>query len=528
MRLALNLRGKLIAVSIVSVMLALALSIFLDAQVAQQAFARRFQEDILTLAKELAAGFGGASELDDAATLAQKLTQIKEARPDIHALAVFTKTASADWLLAAPEEEPPMARLSRQEVTSLGRGRALVEAQGEKEARMWRVTTPIRTGKQTIGALQLLMSWEAAQQDEAKERRQTWLMLGATVLLVSTGVAIFVQRAVYRPVARLVEAMQRAQAGALDVVVQARGQDELAQLTGHFNRMLEHIRQDATEKEQLLVQIQNFNQELQEKIRASTEELARRNHELQQLNAALFHSQRQLAQWERLAGMGYQSATIAHEIGTPLHSIAGYIHLVLSDAQLPDNARRQLHIVESQLDRISETLRAMLASTEQPQPQVQPLDLNALLADLLHLTSPGMARSRIQVHTQLQTDLPPVLADGNQLQQVFVNLLVNAMDAMPEGGRLDVCTALEASAAAVLVHIRDTGQGIAEAHVEKIFDPFFTTKEAGKGTGIGLAVCAQIIHAHGGSLTVQSQAGQGSTFSVRLPVAREGVGRYDG
>src|SRR5258706_215490 len=172
MRIPLNLRGKLIAVSITSVLLALAVSIFLDAQLAQRAFARRFQEDITTLAKELAAGFGGSPELDDAQTLAQKLTQIKEARPDIHHLAGFA------------------------------------------------------------------------------------------------------HRAVQRPVARLVEAMQRPQAGTLDVMVQPRGRDELAQLTGHFNRMLENIRQDATEKERLLIQIQHFNEALQEKIRASTAELA--------------------------------------------------------------------------------------------------------------------------------------------------------------------------------------------------------------------------------------------------------------
>jgi signal transduction histidine kinase len=284
----------------------------------------------------------------------------------------------------------------------------------------------------------------------------------------------------------------------------------------------------------LLTQIQGFNEELQEKIRQSTEVLAQRNQELQRLNASLFHSQRQLAQWERLAGMVYQSAAIAHEIGTPLHSIAGYIHLLLADAPLPDNARRQLHIVESQLDRISETLRTMLASTEQPVPHVQPVDLNVVLAELLRLTSPGMARGSVQVHTDLQQELPLIPADGNQLQQVFLNLLVNAMDAMPSGGALYVNTAVEAAPGhvpgrpatrhrpCVTVRIRDTGHGISETHLDKIFDPFFTTKEAGQGIGIGLAVCSQIIQAHGGSIAVQSQVGEGTTFIVRLPISKEG------
>jgi two-component system NtrC family sensor kinase len=534
MRTHLSFRGKLIAVSITSVILALAVSIFIDAHLARRAFAQRFQEDTTTLAKELAAGFGGSTALDDWHTLVQKISQIKEARPDIHQISIFTKGPGNDWLLAAPDEEPPIARLSRQELASLARGRALVEPQGDRDEHLWKVTTPIRTGKHIIGVLQLVISWEAAQEDEARERRQTLLMLVASVLLVSMAVAIFVQRALYRPVARLVDAMQRAQAGSLDVAVQPYGRDELAQLTGHFNRMLEKIHQDAAEKERLLVQIQRFNEELQEKIRQSTEVLAQRNQELQRLNESLFHSQRQLVQWERLAGMVYQSAAIAHEIGTPLHSIAGYIHLVLADAHLPDDARRQLHIVESQLDRISETLRTMLASTEQPVPHVQPLDLNVVLAELLRLTSPGMARGSVQVHTDLQPELPPILADSNQLQQVFLNLLVNAMDAMPSGGELYVKTAVEAvhshvpgrpaaqQRPYVTVCIRDTGHGIPEAHWDKMFDPFFTTKEAGQGTGIGLAVCSQIIQAHGGGISVQSQMGAGSTFTVRLPISKEG------
>jgi signal transduction histidine kinase len=297
--------------------------------------------------------------------------------------------------------------------------------------------------------------------------------------------------------------------------------------------MLLTIRQDTVEKEKLLAQIQRFNEELQERIREATETLAQRNQELQRVNEALFHSQRQLAQWERLAGMVYQSATIAHEIGTPLHSMAGYIHLLLTDTQLPDNARRQLQIIESQLDRVAETLRTMLASTRQPVPQARPLDLNELLGELLQLTSPGMSRGQVQVSTHLQ-ELPLILADGNQLQQVFLNLIVNALDAMPTGGELCVETAVEAAngylprhpgvqpARCVAVRIGDTGQGIPEAHLDKIFDPFFTTKGAARGTGIGLAVSAHIIQAHGGSITVHSQVGEGSTFTVRFPIAAEG------
>jgi signal transduction histidine kinase len=153
---------------------------------------------------------------------------------------------------------------------------------------------------------------------------------------------------------------------------------------------------------------------------------------------------------------------------------------------------------------------------------------------MVHLTSAGTLRARIRMCTELQQDLPMVLADGNQLQQVFLNLIANAVDAMPAGGELHVKTAIDCAndsglgrlsadhGRCVAVAIRDTGQGIPEEYLARIFDPFFTTKEAGQGTGIGLAVCAQIVQAHGGSIAVQSQVGAGSTFTICLPIHKEG------
>jgi signal transduction histidine kinase len=534
MQFHLSLRDKLIAVSIVSVIIALVLSTLIDTEIARRAFINRFRDEATRVAKELSAGFGGSMELDDWQTLVHKIHEIKEARADILQINVFARNPENIWSLAASDEDPPTAHVSNQELSSLMRGRTFADLEEGWDARYWRVITPIKADKQIIGALQVLISWEAAQRDEARERRQMLLTLAATVILVSVALTIFVQRAVYRPIKGLVGAMQRAQAGSLDVEVMPHGRDELSQLAMHFNRMLLRIRQDTAEKEKLLTQIQQFNEELQGKIQQATCTLEQRNQELQRVNEAWFQSQRQLAQWERMAGMVYQSAAIAHEIGTPLHSIAGYIHLLLNDSRLSDDARRRLKVIESQMDRISETLRTMLASTKQPQPQVKPLDLNALLRDLVHLTSRGRSGGHIRVRTELQDDLPMVLADSNQLQQVFLNLIANAVDAMPAGGELHVKTAsadvndtaLGRPSAdhrrCVAVSVRDSGQGIAEEYLTRIFDPFFTTKAAGQGTGIGLAVCSQIIQAHGGSIAVQSQPGEGSTFIIRLPVYKEG------
>ncbi|MBI3327455.1 MAG: HAMP domain-containing protein [Nitrospinae bacterium] len=534
MHVRLNLRGKLIAVSIFSVLIALAISTVIDATLARRAFEERFKEDATLLAKELAAGFGGSPELDDWQTLTQQIQQIKEARTDVLQVNIFAKSSEGEWSLAASDEDPPTGSLGRQEMDSLKRGRTLADLQAVAGGRFWIVTTPIRTDGRTIGALQFALSWKAAEESQAKERRQMLVMLAVTVILVSVALTIFIQLAMYRPIKGLVAAMQQAEGGSLDAEVVPRGHDELAQLAEHFNRMLRKIRQDTAEKETLLILIQQFNAGLQEKIREATQALEERNLELQRVNEALFLSQRQLAKWERLSGMVYLSASIAHEIGTPLHSIAGYLHLLLTDTQLPDAARRRLKIIESQIDRIGETLRTMLVSMRQPEPLSKPLDLNVLLRDLLQLASPGMSLRNVRLAVRLAQDLPPVLADGNQLQQVFLNLLTNALDAMPAGGELHVESAREGageelpdrrvarSTRCAVIRIHDTGEGIPQAHLSKIFDPFFTTKEEGRGTGIGLAVCRQIIHAHGGTIEVQSQQGSGSTFIVRLPLHQEG------
>jgi signal transduction histidine kinase len=520
MRFHLGLRGKLMVVSLCSVIVAVGGVIFINAQLAQRAFTQWFAEEVTTLAKEFAADFGGAEALDDRDTLIQKIYQIQEARPEVQHISIFVRSTDNEWQLAATDADPPTARLGRQDVANLMRDRTRVDIQTRPDDRLWVATTPIRDETSITGALRIAISGQVAQEDWAKARRQILLILTSTVLVVGVALTIFMQHAVYRPIKGLVNAMQQAQTGSLAVAVVPRGHDELVQLTEHFNRMVQRIQQDSTEKEQLLFQIQRFNEALQARVREATQALAQRNVELQHVNEALFHSQRQLSQWERLAGMVYQSAAIAHEMGTPLHSIVGHLHLLLTDAQLPEESRRRLKIIESQIDRISETLHAMLASAKQPTPQLISLDLNALVREVLQLTSPGMARHHVDLHMRLQADLPLVLADPNQLQQVFLNLIANALDAMPTGGELTVETASAdadaASTTQVLVRIRDTGSGIAPQHLHKLFTPFFTTKNAGQGTGIGLAVCRQIIHAHGGSIEVQSQPGVGSTFTLSL------------
>ena len=211
---------------------------------------------------------------------------------------------------------------------------------------------------------------------------------------------------------------------------------------------------------------------------------------------------------------------VAHEVGTPLTSVSGHLQLLAEEVQEP-HVRERLSVIEMHIGRAIATTQGFLDSARFPAPNRHPIQMNALIQEVLALASPGIGRQRgIQAATELSPELPEVLADGNQLRQVLLNLVTNALDAMPEGGRLSLHTRPIFGAdgmVSVQVQIADTGLGIPPEDLRRIFDPFFTTKGPGQGTGLGLAICQRIVKAHRGSIEVQSKKGQGTTFLVTLP-----------
>jgi signal transduction histidine kinase len=252
--------------------------------------------------------------------------------------------------------------------------------------------------------------------------------------------------------------------------------------------------------------------------------LAKRNEELRLLNEALFESQRQLSQSEKLAAVGQVIATMAHQIGTPLNSISGYIQLILQDGNLRSKDRDRLKIIESQLDRLADSVKTLLSFTRQPKPQLKSLDVNDVLEELIRLSEPWFLARNVKLSTDLSPSLPPVLGDSTHLQTLFLNLITNALDAMPQGGVLTIKTHRAPQSPSsrerkwLEVSIGDTGIGITEESKRRIFDPFFTTKKVGEGTGLGLAICEKIIKEHSGSIEVKSEVGKGSTFFISIPV----------
>ena len=229
----------------------------------------------------------------------------------------------------------------------------------------------------------------------------------------------------------------------------------------------------------------------------------------------------QLVQAEKLSSIGLLAAGVAHEVNTPLAVIASQGQMLLRQLGPEDAQARTLERIVKQAFRASDIVNSLLKFSRVSGSEFAELDINKVIQETLALFEPMLKASRVSLNLQLAQELPHVWGNSGKLQQVFMNLLVNARDAMPKGGELTVAT--ERENGSVRVEVCDTGVGIAPDHLGKIFDPFFTTKAKSRGTGLGLAVSYGIIREHSGNVEVESRPGQGSTFRVEFPALRKAV-----
>lgn len=230
----------------------------------------------------------------------------------------------------------------------------------------------------------------------------------------------------------------------------------------------------------------------------------------------LRQTQAQLVQSAKLAAIGELAANVAHEINNPMTSILGYATLMLDEGVDATTVIEYLKTIQSEALRIRETVRALLDFSRQRDFTKEHVDISQAIKDTLALVRRHAALSNIAVEEKYDPNLPPVEVDVPQCKQVFLNLITNALDAMPHGGTLTVTTSRDGDF--IGIGFADTGGGIPEANLARIFDPFFTTKPAVKGTGLGLSVSLGIIQSHGGTIDVKSEMGKGSIFSVKLPI----------
>lgn len=251
-------------------------------------------------------------------------------------------------------------------------------------------------------------------------------------------------------------------------------------------------------------------------------ENARLYENLQQQMAMLEQAQFQLMHSAKLATIGELAAFIAHEINNPLTSVLGYASLILSETPAGDPKRSDLEVIEKESLRARAIVRDLLGYARQTDSAMEQTGINDALESILPLIRRRAESQNVSIDAQLDPRVPRIMGDVNQLKQVFINLLNNAIDAMPSGGRVDIVTrevAGNGTGPQVEISFQDSGVGIPPDKINRIFDPFFTTKEDGKGTGLGLPISKRIVERHGGSIAVASTPGQGTRFTIYLPVA---------
>jgi two-component system NtrC family sensor kinase len=326
------------------------------------------------------------------------------------------------------------------------------------------------------------------------------LVIGAVFSLV---VGVLLLRSITRPLNILVEGVARVSSGDFEAKVPVSSADEIGFLAATFNDMTANLARMTGEKEALLAELREMNSSLERRVQDATEQL-RMAHEKMLRN-------------ETLSAVGTFASGVAHELATPLSSVLSYFQMVKGRIAADERLVGDIALIEGELVRCRQILRGMLDFARAPETDKTAINVNAIIAEMLALVQYQKEYKKVTIVQQLDQGVTNVMAVPGQLKQVFLNIILNALQSMQEGGVLTVSSfmAAEGEAARVVVRVSDTGSGIPHEELNRIFQPFFTTKKS--GTGLGLPISYGIVRAHGGHIEVQSEAGKGTTFSVYLP-----------
>jgi signal transduction histidine kinase len=373
-------------------------------------------------------------------------------------------------------------------------------------------------GEAQLGAFApvLFQGWQLVVQQPSEDafrpvqamRKRAAFVLG--VALVAAGLCgFFWVRGLNGPLREVVEGMRRIRDGSFKHRLRVNTSDEIGELAETFNVMGRMLERDKRE-------IEAWNRELQQRVDAKTQ--------------ALEAAQSQLIQSAKLSSVGQLGAGVAHELNNPLAGIVGQAALLqrrLKKVEIDEADREKMleyvgH-VQGESGRCREIIHGLLSYSQAADGGVDDLDLNDSLEKLLALVGNNARSQGVELVTELESELPRILNNESQVQQLLLHVMTNALHAMPDAGTLIVRTRRDGCN--VAIDIGDTGRGIAEEHLDKIFDPFFTTKDVWQSTGLGLSVCHSIVESHGGRIDVESELGKGSTFTIVLPIKSAKSGR---
>lgn len=329
----------------------------------------------------------------------------------------------------------------------------------------------------------------------------TFSALLLVVTLIGTGFSAWMGNRMSRPIKALEEGVRRIAAGEELPDVQVESRDEIGALAAEFNSM-KHRLAEREEENRIL------NRTLEEKV-------VERTVQLEEKNRLLLEAQQRLAEAERLAGIGLLASGVAHEINNPLAIIRGNVELLEMDLPGDSPSREEVEIIDRQAARIERIVSGLLQFGRRKEQQLEQVDLHAILEEVLAGVGHQVPLAGIAVVRDWDPAMPEITADGDHLRQVFTNLAVNAVQAMPEGGKLSLTTRFVPDTESCTVVVADTGTGIPPQKISRIFNPFFSTKPT--GTGLGLSISYGIVKEHHGTIEVSSTPGAGTSFTVTLP-----------
>ena len=357
--------------------------------------------------------------------------------------------------------------------------------------------------QQILGVLDTNLSLAKADVQLAESSRRMILYTGCGLLLIAILSWFFVWQVVGRPVKALELATEQLAAGDLGYQIKVRSKDEIGELAQSFNAMSNQLKAEHSENVA-------WTRTLEQRVEQKTREL-KRAHE------HALHT-------EKMASIGKMAAVLAHEINNPLSGILTYAKLLRKWTDSDDggkghrkDVRESLDLIATESRRCGDLVKNLLTFSRTTPINLQATNLNQVIDRSLRLIQHQLDLAGIQVQPELDPDLPPITCDGAQIEQVLLALMMNALDAMPQGGNLWITTKLGKEDNSVHIIVRDDGCGIPQEILTRLFEPFLTTKETGRGVGLGLAISRSILERHNGNIEVQSQVGRGTTFTVTLP-----------
>ena len=436
-----------------------------------------------------------ANERDE---VADTLREFLEAVPSIRVLSAITFDGDQAQVLASTSSA------ERPEAMAIAR-RAMVHndaefSDGSGLLRM--VAVPVRHDDRVIGGVVATYSMASVEELRRRGRVIVFWFVPAAVLLLTVLVDLATRRLIHRPLAGIRKTMQRIRGGELGARAPVLRNDEIGEMATGLNEMLGEL--------------ESLNVNLQDRVREATAELREKNVQLRESYERVITLREALARADQMAAVGNMAASVAHQIGTPLNLISGYVQVIREEEGPESRATRRLEIVQEQIAKVTAIVRTMLDHARRPTPK-EPTDIGQLVGRVCDVARPKLEAAAVRLELSLAS-VPPVMADPVQLELALLNLVTNGLDAMPRGGVMAI-TLSRTEEGGVRIQVGDTGTGIAANLLPRVFEPWVTTKEAGRGTGLGLSITRDVVAAHGGTIAARSEVGEGSVFTVHLPSA---------